>query len=513
MNQDDATNPASPTLLPEALLWSEGMLLSPQHFQQQEIHLQAQLHQRLAGLSPYAWGLRHLRLDQANLAKGQLAVEECDAVLEDGLPLVFRAANRTPAIGESAPALNPLVIDLAGEGMQQGDRVRVVLGIPPRAGARDWISTSIRRYEPVMSRPTLDENLGTGDVQVERQRVKVQLFTERKLPAGYVGLALCEVELRDGYRMTAFHAPSLRLAACEFLAERSLLQRFRALRTALHERLDLLIGAPAADLPDQWGTLGDEAQANLRVAREIAGCLPLVDGMLVDPLCAPSQAWQLLLQVAGRMSAIGSDPRPPNLVPYWHQDAEPQFDKLLQHIERKLAMADSTWQMLYFEREGEYRFSIGLPADAGHAPLLIELRPVGAQTPEHLLQWLRESRIGSDRLLPVLRQRRQCGADVRPLPAKEVADLGLAPTAMVFALTPQSLALDEGPDQAAMTGATAGSRTVSTAVSTITPGARFAIQGEGGHGPGAILLLRHRGGPGAGDPRARRNPPAGAGHG
>lgn len=504
MNQDDATHPASPLLLPEALLWSEGMLLSPQHFQQQEIHLQAQLHQRLAGLSPHAWGLRHLRLDLVNLVKGQLAVEECDAVLEDGLPLVFRAANRPPAIGEREPISNPLTLDLAAEAMQPGDRVRVVLGVPPRAGARDWISTSIRRYEPIKARPTLDENIGTGDVPVERQRVKLQLFTERKLPAGYVGLPLCEVELRDGYRLTAFHPPSLRLAACDFLAERSLLQRFRALRTALHERLDLLIGAPAADVPDQWGTLGNEAQSNLRVAREIAGCLPLVDGALVDPLCAPAQAWQLLLQVAGRVSAIGSDPRPPNLVPYWHQDAEPQFDKLLQHIDRKLAMADSAWQMLYFEREGEYRFSIGLPADLGAQPLLVELRPVGAQTAEHLLQWLRESRIGSDRLLPVLRQRRQCGADIRPVTGKELEEQGLAPTAIVFALSAQTLALDDD--------APAGATAVSTTVSTIAPGTRFVVQGEGGHGPGAILLLRHRGGPSRPGPRARPAPPAGGVH-
>lgn len=513
MNQDDAANPISPLLLPEPLQWSEGMLLSPQHFQQQEIHLQAQLHQRLAGLSPHATGLRHLRLDLANLVKGQLSVEECDAVMPDGLPLVFRADNYPPALGVRPPSLNPLVIDLGKEGVKQGEKVRVVLGVPPRVGARDWISTSIRRHEPLKPQTTLDENLGTGDVLVERQRVKLQLFIDPKLPAGYVGLPLCEVELRDGYQLTAFHPPSLRLAACEFLAERSLLQRFRALRTTMHACLDLLIGAPAADLPDQWSTLGAEAQANLRVAREIAGCLPLIDGMLVDPLCAPSQAWPLLLHVAGRVSAIGTDPRPPSLVPYWHQDAEPQFDKLLQHIERKLAMADSAWQMLYFEREGEYRFSIGLPLDLGSEPLLIELRPVGAQTPEHLLQWLRESRIGSDRLLPVLRQRRQCGADVRPLAAKEVADLGLAPNAMVFALTAQTLALDDAPPSTTASTTAVSPTALSTTVSTIAPGMRFAIQGEGGHGPGAILLLRHRGGRAqASDPRARRAPQPGGGH-
>jgi hypothetical protein len=56
--------------LPDAVQWSEGMLLSPQHFQQNDIHAQALMHQRFTGAVPYGWGLRHLRIDPVRLAVG-----------------------------------------------------------------------------------------------------------------------------------------------------------------------------------------------------------------------------------------------------------------------------------------------------------------------------------------------------------------------------------------------------------------------------------------------------------
>ena len=37
--------------LPDAVQWSEGMLLSPQHFQQNDIHAQAMMQQRMAAIA------------------------------------------------------------------------------------------------------------------------------------------------------------------------------------------------------------------------------------------------------------------------------------------------------------------------------------------------------------------------------------------------------------------------------------------------------------------------------
>ena len=42
------------------VIWSEGMFLRPQHFQQQDRHIETLVRQSCAPLRPYGWGVAHL---------------------------------------------------------------------------------------------------------------------------------------------------------------------------------------------------------------------------------------------------------------------------------------------------------------------------------------------------------------------------------------------------------------------------------------------------------------------
>ena len=56
------------------VVWSEGLFLRPQHFQQPERYLEFHAHQRSLAAEPFFWGFRELRLDVAALAVGTLAM-------------------------------------------------------------------------------------------------------------------------------------------------------------------------------------------------------------------------------------------------------------------------------------------------------------------------------------------------------------------------------------------------------------------------------------------------------
>jgi len=43
--------------LPEPVQWSEGMLLSPHHFQQNHIYWEAQMQHQMGWIQPNFWGL------------------------------------------------------------------------------------------------------------------------------------------------------------------------------------------------------------------------------------------------------------------------------------------------------------------------------------------------------------------------------------------------------------------------------------------------------------------------
>lgn len=471
--------------LPDAVQWSEGMLLSPQHFQQNDIHAQALMHQRFTGAVPYGWGLRHLRIDPVRLAGGIVCVHECDAVMPDGLPLVYRATH----------AASSLVVDVKKHFEGDAKSVRVYLAIPPRAGVLEVPSTSIRRYDGVQGRATLDETVGMGDVVVDRQRLRMELFAGAP-PPGHPALPLLEIvrDANDALVIGAYHGPMLRIDASRTLGALGLQQRFAELRATMWKKLRELSGDIADDAPETAAAMGSEARSHLRAAREIGACLPLVDTVLSDPLVSPAVAWWAMSQVVGRMAAIGSNPRPLAMDPYRHEDCQPQFDAAMTYIRRKLAMLNTDWDVMAFDRIADGQFARSLPADIGTL-VLIELRASEGQGRQDLHRWLSEGCIGSEHLLPMLRQRRLLpGAEVRVLSAREITELGLRHDAMICELRSQPLEAGTG------------------VVDSFRGGSRLVIQGERGQAPAAIILHHRKGADPAprADANTRTSTPGGA---
>ncbi|MDR2386089.1 MAG: type VI secretion system baseplate subunit TssK [Deltaproteobacteria bacterium] len=71
-------------MLPEKVVWSEGMMLRPQHFQQQDRYLAAQIQRRGLLLSHYPWGLSEFEIDQQYLSLGKLVLSRAAGLLPDG---------------------------------------------------------------------------------------------------------------------------------------------------------------------------------------------------------------------------------------------------------------------------------------------------------------------------------------------------------------------------------------------------------------------------------------------
>ncbi|WP_028944762.1 type VI secretion system baseplate subunit TssK [Pseudomonas vranovensis] len=68
----------------DKVVWSEGMFLQPQHFQQLQRHSKAQLIQAVHAIHPDAWGFTALKIDPAQLLMGRITLIECSGILPDG---------------------------------------------------------------------------------------------------------------------------------------------------------------------------------------------------------------------------------------------------------------------------------------------------------------------------------------------------------------------------------------------------------------------------------------------
>src|SRR5687768_14978065 len=69
----------------DRVLWGEGLLVCPQHMQQQDLYLEATINARTMWPNPYAWGVNKLEIDAGALKTGELLVKAFQGILPQGL--------------------------------------------------------------------------------------------------------------------------------------------------------------------------------------------------------------------------------------------------------------------------------------------------------------------------------------------------------------------------------------------------------------------------------------------
>ena len=94
------------------ILWGEGLFLRRQHFQQQDAYHEWRLAQMSRLLHPYAWGVRHVKIDPDALQTGLLRLLELQVVLPDGELFNAPGEDELPPAG----ALSSIAQDGAGGG-------------------------------------------------------------------------------------------------------------------------------------------------------------------------------------------------------------------------------------------------------------------------------------------------------------------------------------------------------------------------------------------------------------
>ena len=69
--------------LPELIEWHEGMLLTPQHFQQLSTRGELLTQFLTTMTTPFGWGVIDLKIDEAALSGGTLGILNVEAILPD----------------------------------------------------------------------------------------------------------------------------------------------------------------------------------------------------------------------------------------------------------------------------------------------------------------------------------------------------------------------------------------------------------------------------------------------
>src|SRR5918997_2722927 len=152
------------------VVWNEGMLLSPHHFQQWDNYHEGLLNSRLAALVPYEWGVLDLQVNREAIANGSFELTRCLAVLPDGLLVNVPQTDVAPPARAVAEHFAP-----------EADRLDVYLAVPAqRPGAANFQSNggqpgpTVRFWQDAGT--VLDETTGEGERQIALARSNLRLL-------------------------------------------------------------------------------------------------------------------------------------------------------------------------------------------------------------------------------------------------------------------------------------------------------------------------------------------------
>ena len=302
---------------PSKILWTEGVTLRPQHFQQQDRYHEARLHRIAAALHPYAWGLTaETAWDEDALAHNTLRAESLSLVFQDGETY-------------DAPGSDPLPepVDLA-ELPSNEHHFTFYAALPAchshggnLAGVRDQDKGLARFRQLELETPDLyTEALDSGIVYLDKQ---VRLLSHLAPRAGYASVPVLRLRRRGGgFEIDpAFVAPSISVGAAPALA-----RLMDALMQKLQAKIDVLYAAqrePSKDVVVQGGDM-----ASFWLLQTIsAGCASLHHHTRCRGL-PPERLFQDLLGLAGGLMAFSRKVRVRDLPGYDHEQPGLAFARL-----------------------------------------------------------------------------------------------------------------------------------------------------------------------------------------
>ncbi|MGB0672075.1 MAG: type VI secretion system baseplate subunit TssK, partial [Rhodospirillales bacterium] len=390
---------------PDGIQWHEGMLLTPQHFQQMGLRQEALLHYHVGAIQPFHWGVRQLSVDPSLLVDGTFRINELVAVMPDALLVVHPNGE-----GDLELDLQPYMDEI----MQRPMPVHIVV---PALKSDTPNKGDLARYESAEGPPTADFNTGETSVRIPRLRPRVGLLLGEKPSDKYVSFPIAEVAYRnEALVLTDFVPPCLWVPTGSVLGRRAamLAKTLREKAVFLSERLM----GPSARAGDP---MVSETQGLIRGL--VAG-LPWFEATLNTGLSHPHQVYLALCNLIGNLAAVGGGFVPPALPPYNHNDLRGTFNRALDFALRMIESVREAYVAIPFERK-DGSFELMLDKAWVKGKLIIGARGRPGVSDSEVAAWMEDALMGSEPMVPSMEERRVLGPERRRLERED--SLGLVP--------------------------------------------------------------------------------------
>ncbi len=364
----------------EKIIWSEGMALSPHHFQQADWLQDLVLNDKLNALSPFNFGLAALEIDKEALARGYFSAKQCTGILPDGSYFAFPLRDTwldARPFEEAFPAAKErLGVYVAAPSVGQNN---------PNFAFENKGSKTARYQES--RREVLDLNTGLNAKPLVFGRMALSLLFEGESIAGFQTLKIAELtrDAQGKIILEENYIPPL----LQIGASTSLMTRYKKLAESCVQKSNYLM-SQRAQKATGIAQFTAETLTSYLLLSAIQTAAPGLLHNYNHPHAHPEALFQKLVGFAGSLLSFGSETKLDNLPAYRHGDLQQSFLPLFQLIESLLGATVPTGyrifaltktspiQYLANLREADFahigQFYLGVTAQASEVDILTHVQ-------------------------------------------------------------------------------------------------------------------------------------------
>jgi len=300
---------------PAKVLWSEGLFLRPQHFQQQDYYHETRLQRVVHALHPWPWGLLGIEWDHAGLRNNVLRVHRVNAVLRDGEVIDAPAADALPPpvdLTALPPDVQELTFYLALPSL-----TRDTSNLPGDS------STACRYVRDEADTPDLFTSAASAGLTYLRKTPRLLSQLEPRGSFECLPALRLRRSVSGGFEMdTHFLAPCLAVGSSPCLQQRleqlmdALQAKINALQGHMREPSRNVIEFRSGDVSAFW------------LLHSVSTSAATLLHYLRNPGIHPERLFETLLTLAGSLMTYSRSYHLASLPAYEHGDPGPGFEQL-----------------------------------------------------------------------------------------------------------------------------------------------------------------------------------------
>ncbi len=301
------------------VLWGEGLLLRPQHFQRQDQYHEHRLYKSIRAVNPYAWGVEALQIEREALASNVLRVLTLALRFQDGEWVDAPGADELPD-----------TVDLSQLTQQTVTYYAALPGLKPFSGnfAPPGQPTKAVRFVQA-NEETPDLYTQAAPASVSYLRKTVRLVPEFEPRDAYLSFPLLRLRRAPSGQFEldpGFVPPSLSVGAAP-----TLFQQVRRLLDALQAKVSALYGHHREPSRNVIEFRSGDMSSFWLLHTASSACASL-SHYLHHPELHPERLHEQLLGVAGALMTFSRSWTLSDLPVYQHAEPGPGFDKMFQII-------------------------------------------------------------------------------------------------------------------------------------------------------------------------------------